>query len=329
MTEPVRWGVLGCAAIALRKVLPAMQAADNCEIVAIASRDAARAEQAAADLGIPRHHGSYQALLDDPQIEAVYIPLPNTLHAEWTLRAADAGKHVLCEKPLAMSAADAETMVAACERAGVALMEAFMYRLHPLWVRTRELVAEGRIGELQAIQAFFSYHNVDPDNIRNIAALGGGALMDIGCYPVNVARMMFEGEPTNVQAAVHRDPRFGTDILTTAVLDFAGRHASFTCATQLEADQRVHLIGSEGRLLVEIPFNIPPDRPTRIFHTAGGTPVEPGLNIIEVPVADQYRIQGELFSAAIRAGEPVPTLPSDAVSNMAVLDRIFAAAAVS
>lgn len=202
-----------------------------------------------------------------------------------------------------------------------------MYRLHPMWVRVRDLVAQGRIGELTAIQTFFAYHNVDPENIRNIAELGGGAVMDIGCYPINVARMMFDAEPTQVSAAVRRDREFGTDVLTSVMLDFAGRHATFTCGTQLEPDQRVHLHGTEGRLLVEIPFNIPPDVPTRIIHTAGGTPpVDPGVEVIEIPAADQYRVQGEQFSAAIRDGAPVPTPPEDAVANMTVIERVFTAA---
>jgi predicted dehydrogenase len=328
MTERVRWGILGVAAIAVNKVIPAMQRSELCEAAAIASRDAPRAAAAAADLGIARHYGSYEELLDDPDIEAVYIPLPNHLHARWTLRAAAAGKHVLCEKPLAMSSAEAQEMVDGCQTAGVALMEAFMYRLHPLWVTVRELVRGGAIGELEAIQAFFSYRNLDPVNIRNVTEYGGGALMDIGCYPVNVARMMFDAEPIAVAGAVRRDPRFGTDALTSAVLDFGGRHATFTCSTQLEDDQRVHLMGTAGRLLVEIPFNIPPDRPTRVIRAAGGNPpVEPGIEIIEIPPADQYAEQCDAFSAAIRSGRPVPTLPSDAVANMVVIERILASAA--
>ena len=327
MTERVRWGVLGCAAIAVNKVIPAMQRSELCDVTAIASRDAPTAATAAAELGIPRHYGGYQELLDDPDIEAVYIPLPNHLHAPWTLRAAAAGKHVLCEKPLAMSSAEAQEMVDGCRTAGVALMEAFMYRLHPLWVRVRELVRDGAVGELEAIQAFFSYRNLDPLNIRNVSEFGGGALMDIGCYPVNVARMMFDAEPISVAGVVRRDPQFGTDALTSAVLDFGGRHATFTCSTQLEDDQRVHLMGTEGRLLVEIPFNIPPDRPTRIIRAAGGSPpVEPGIEIIEVPPADQYAAQCDAFSAAVRSGEPVPTPPSDAVANMVVIERILASA---
>lgn len=327
MTDPVRWGVLGVAGIAVHKVIPGMLKAEDCEILGLASRDADRAAGAAARLGIERSYGSYEALLDDPDIEAVYIPLPNNLHAEWTLRAAETGKHILCEKPIAMNADEAATMVAGAEKAGVLLMEAFMYRLHPSWARVRDLVANGAIGELQAVHGFFAYRNVDPANIRNIADLGGGGLMDIGCYPVNVARMMFGEEPTGVHAALHRDPVFGTDVLTSAVLDFGGRHAVLSCSTQHEPYQHVQLLGTDGRLSVEIPFNIPPDLPTRILHISGGNPpVAPGVDVIEIPAADQYQIQGELFSAAVRAGGPVPTPPDDAVANMTVLDRIVRAA---
>lgn len=323
----VRWGVLGCAAIAVKKVIPAMQRSQRCDVVAIASRDADRAASAAEWLGVPRSYGSYDALLADPVIEAVYIPLPNHLHHDWTLRAAAAGKHVLCEKPLAVTAADAAAIVDGCRSAGVTLMEAFMYRVHPMWQRVHALVGDGAIGELWGVQSWFSYRNLDPENIRNIAAFGGGALLDIGCYPVNVARWMFAAEPSAVSAAVRYDSKFGTDVLTSAVLDFDGRQATFTCSTQVEDDQRVHLIGTEGRLLVEIPFNIPPDRPTRILRATGGDPpVAPDIEVIEIPTADPYAVQGDAFSAAIRDGVPVPTPPEDAIANLAVIERIFAAA---
>jgi predicted dehydrogenase len=324
MNDPVRWGVLGCANIALTKVLPAMQRAQACDVVAIASRDGDRARRAADALGISRHYGSYEELLGDPEIEAVYIPLPNHLHAQWTLAAAAAGKHVLCEKPLAMSVAEAERMIESCEKAGVLLMEAFMYRLHPLWEKTRELIAGGVIGKLRAIQTFFSYRNLDPANIRNVAAYGGGALMDIGCYAIDVARMMFAGEPASVSGLVHRDATFGTDVLTSAMLDFDGRHATFTCSTHTVDEQRVHLVGTEGRLLVEIPFNIPPDRPTRILRFWGGDPpVAPNQEVFEVPAADQYGVQGDAFSQAVRRGGPVPTPPGNGIGNLAVIEQIL------
>lgn len=324
MTQPVRWGVLGCADIAIKRVIPAMQHSELSRVIAIASRSTDRARDTASRLGIPVAYGSYDELLSDPDIEAVYNPLPNHLHAEWTLRAAAAGKHVLCEKPLAMNAVEAQQMVDGCGKAGVQLMEAFMYRLHPLWIRARELVAGGRIGELRAIETVFSFVNLDPKDIRNIPEYGGGALMDIGCYAVNVARLMFGSEPVAVTASIHRDPNFGTDVLTSAILDFGGRHAAFTCSTQLDADQKVLLMGTTGRLVIEIPFNIPSDRPTRLLlYTA-----TPGVEAIEIPIADVYTVQADAFSAAIRNNTVVPTPPYDAVANMRVIDQIFAAGSV-
>ena len=325
--DPVRWGVLGCADIAVRKVIPAMKRSTMSRVEAIASRSPGKAAATAETLGIPKAHGSYAALLEDSEIEAVYIPLPNHLHAEWTLAAATAGKHVLCEKPLATTAADARRMIEGCNEAGVKLMEAFMYRLHPLWIEVRRLLDEGLIGDLLAIQSFFSYRNVDPDDIRNIPSYGGGALFDVGCYPVNVARMLFASEPTTVKASIRRDAAFGTDVVTSAILDFDGRHATFTCSTQLEDDQRIDLVGTAGRLLVEIPYNIPPDRPTRILLFSGGDPpVSPGIRVFEVGAADPYAVQADAFSRAIRNNAPVPTGPEDAVANLKVIEEIFASA---
>jgi predicted dehydrogenase len=306
-------------------VIPAMQASELSRVEAIASRSLSRAQSTADMLGIERAHGSYEDLLADPEIEAVYIPLPNHLHAEWAIAAAAAGKHVLCEKPLALTSQSAREMIEAADNAGVKLMEAFMYRLHPQWVQVRGMLREGLIGDLLSIQSFFSYRNLDPDDIRNIADFGGGALFDIGCYQVNAARLLFDSEPSAVKAMVRRDDRFGTDVVTSVLLDFDGRHATFTCSTQLEDDQRVHIQGTTGRLLVEIPFNIPPDRPTRIFAFAGGEPpVSPGMEIHEVAPADQYGVQADAFSRAIRDDGPVPTDPRDAVANLEVIERIFA-----
>ncbi|HEX9863828.1 MAG TPA: Gfo/Idh/MocA family oxidoreductase [Acidimicrobiia bacterium] len=330
MTDPVRWGVLGTADIAMSKVIPAMQGSELSRVEAIASRDGERARVTADRLGIPKSYGSYEALLGDPEIEAVYIPLPNHLHAPWAIAAAEAGKHVLCEKPMAVTSDTAREMIEVADRAGVKLMEAFMYRLHPLWLEVRRLVDDGAIGDLLAIQSFFSYRNVDPDDIRNIVAFGGGSLYDVGCYSVNVARLLFGSEPSTVKSVIRRDDAFGTDVLTSAILDFGGRHASFTCSTQLEDDQRVHLQGTTGRLLVEIPFNIPPDRPTRIFAYSGGEPpVSPGVEIHEVPTADQYGVQADVFSRAIRDDTAVPYPPQDAVANLEVMERIFADGALS
>ncbi len=323
----LRWGILSTANIATEKVIPGMQNADRCEVVAIGSRDLGHARQVADRLGIERAHGSYEALLADPGVDAVYIPLPNHLHAEWTIAAARTGKHVLCEKPLAMTVADAERMVEVCILEGVRLMEAFMYRLHPSWVAACELVASGRIGRLTAVDSWFSYFNDDPSNIRNIRAAGGGALYDIGCYSVNLSRMLFGGEPTGVAAAVTRDPASGVDVLTSAILEFAGGVATFTCATQMEDDQRVDIYGSDGRISIGIPFNIPPDRPTHVYVTAGGNPpVAPGTETMTFETADPYTVEAERFAAAVLDGTPTPVPPEDAVANLRVIERIFTAA---
>ncbi len=326
LTE-LRWGVLSTADIGRQKVIPAIQKARRSKVVAIGSRDQGRAVQVAAELGIPTAHGSYEALLADEQIDAVYIPLPNHLHLEWAVKAAQAGKHVLCEKPLALTAADAEHMVAACASAGVTLMEAFMYRLHPSWVAVRELVNSGRIGRLMAIQSWFSYYNDDPANIRNIRAAGGGALYDVGCYNINLSRLLFGGEPSRIQASVVRDPASGVDILTSAILDFDGGQATFTCSTRTESDQRVHIYGTRGRISVGIPFNIPPDRPAEIFLTAGGDPpVAPHTELITFPTADPYTVQAEAFAAMVLDGAPAPFPAHDAAANLRVLEAVFAAA---
>ncbi len=323
----VRWGILSTADIGMSKVTPAIQKADNCEVVAIASRSKERAQSAAAQLGIGRAYDSYEELLAADDVDAIYNPLPNNLHAPWTISAARAGKHILCEKPLAISAAQAEEMADTCHAAGVKLAEAFMYRHHPTWVEAVRLVREGAVGELHAVQSWFSYYNDDPSDIRNRVENAGGALMDIGCYNINSARLLFDAEPTGVKAYVRRDPAMGIDTLTSAVLEFpGGGQATFTCAIRAEDDQRVHIIGSAGRIDMEIPFNVPPDRDTRIFLTKGGDPpVAPNTESITFPAADQYTIQAELFARSIIDNTPVPVLPSDAVANMRVIEQILAA----
>ena len=323
----VRWGVLSTASIALGKVIPGMRRAERCELLAIASRDAERSRLAAAAHGIPRAYGSYEALLADPDVDAVYIPLPNHLHAMWAMAAARAGKHVLCEKPLAMTAAEARSIVDACSDAGVLLMEAFMYRQHPSWVAARDIVDSGRIGQLRAVNSWFSYFNDDPANIRNIREAGGGALYDIGCYSVNLSRMLFGGEPTRVSAALERDAVSGVDTLTSGILEFATGVATFTCSTRVEPDQRVDIYGTEGRISIDIPFNIPPDRATHLSVIAGGDPpVAPALERLEFAAADPYAVEIDAFSAAVQEGRPVPVDPRDAVENLSVIERLFAAA---
>ncbi|MPZ70998.1 MAG: gfo/Idh/MocA family oxidoreductase [Actinobacteria bacterium] len=322
----LRWGILSTAAIGRSSVIPGTQAADRCEVVAVGSRDADAATAFASELGLPRSHGSYEALLADPEVDAVYIPLPNHLHAEWTIAAARAGKHVLCEKPIAMTAAEARSMVEVCDAEGVLLMEAFMYRLHPIWEATRELVASGRIGTLRSVQSWFSYFNDDPANIRNIREAGGGALFDIGCYCVNVSRMLFGSEPQEILASVEIDPATNVDVLTSAILEFEGGTAAFTCSTRTESDQRVHIYGTEGRITIPIPFNIASDPSPELRLIAGGDPpAAPNEEVFTFDPISPYQIQAERFAAAILDGASLPTPTEDAIANMAVIDQIFAA----
>jgi predicted dehydrogenase len=324
--DKVRWGVLGVARIATNKVIPAMQKGAHTRVVAIASRDAARAHQAAATLGIRKAYGSYEELLADSNIEAVYIPLPNHLHVPWTIRAAEAGKHVLCEKPIALTAREAAQLIDVRQRTGVLIEEAFMVRTHPQWLRAREIVRSGRIGRLRAIAGTFSYFNDDPSNVRNVPAYGGGALLDIGCYLVNTARMMFEEEPRRACALVERDPAFGVDRLTSLMLDFPGGQAVGTCGTQMAPGQGVALTGTLGRIDIAIPFNAPPDRPSRIYVDGRGADGAPSRDAIDIEVCDQYTIQGDLFSEAIRRRTPAPYPLEDSIANMRVIDALFRSA---
>ena len=318
----VRWGILSTANIGMAKVTPAIGRGRSCEVIAIASRHPDRGREAAEQLRIPNWYGTYEELLASDEIDAVYIPLPNDMHAEWTIKAAAAGKHVLCEKPLAMSAAQGQEMADACREYGVKLAEAFMYRHHPTWVEARRLIVEGAIGELQAVQSWFSYFNDDAGNIRNRLENGGGAIMDIGCYNINASRFLFGAEPTHVEAAVRRDPVMGIDTLSSAVLEFpGGGQATFTCSTRAESSQRVYVAGTEGNIEIEIPFNIPPDRETRVFVTRGGNPTETR----RFEPADQYTIQAELFARAILDDTDVPVPIDDAVANMAVIESVLAA----
>jgi predicted dehydrogenase len=320
----LRWGILSTADIGRRKVVPAMQRAARTRVVAIGSRGSERAAEYAMELSIPTVHGSYEELLADPDVDAVYIPLPNHMHAEWTIAAARAGKHVLCEKPLAMNAADAARMVAVCEQAGVFMAEAFMYRLHPSWLAVRDLVRSGRIGRLTAVQSWFSYYNDDPQNIRNVREFGGGALYDIGCYCVSLSRLLFDSEPRRIQGSLIRDPDTGVDVLTSGILEFDSGQATFTCGTRLETDQRVHIYGTTGRISVGIPFNIPPDRQTQIYVTSGGNPpVAPATETISFPASDPYTVQAEQFAAAVIDRTPLPFPAYDSVANMRVIDLLF------
>ncbi len=326
MTRKLSWGVLSVAKIGVEQVIPAMQRGEVARIDAIASRDLSRAKAVAAKLGIPQAYGSYEALLADPMIEAIYNPLPNELHVEWTIRALKAGKHVLCEKPIALDAKEAQALVAARDSAGKLVAEAFMVRYHPQWRRAREIARSGALGEVRAIQTFFSYRLTDPANIRNKPP-GGGGLYDIGCYAINTARYIFAAEPIRVVAALDVDPAFGTDRLASALIEFpGGRHLTFSCATQLSALQRVTLVGEKGRLEVAIPFNAPKDRPTRITIDSGVDLVGGGARVEEFPICDQYTLQGDAFSRAALGDGALESPIEDAIANMRVIDAAFRSA---
>ena len=322
----LRWGVLGVAGIAMKKVIPAMQKGDLTTVTAIASRDLARAQAAAPPLGIQKAYGSYEELLADPEIDAVYNPLPNHLHVPWTIRAAEAGKHVLCEKPIALSSEEARTLLDVRDRTGVKIQEAFMVRTHPQWLAARKLVAERRIGDLRAMVGVFSYFNEDPSNIRNVRAFGGGALMDIGCYLINTSRFITGREPERVVGAVERDPKFGTDRVTSMLLDFGGMQLAGTCSTQMVPWQRIHIFGTRGQIDIKIPFNAPPDRACEIVVDSGTDLYGGGHELLTLPVCDQYTIQGDLFSKAVLDGTEVPEPLEDSIRNMECIEAVFRSA---
>ncbi len=322
MSRKIRFGVLSVAKIGAVKVIPAMMKCADCEVAAIASRDLPRAKEAAEKLGIPTAYGSYEELLADRSIDAIYNPLPNQLHVPWSIRAAEAGKHVLCEKPLGMNPADVEKLIEVRDRTGVKMAEAFMIHVHPQWLRTREIIQSGEIGELRSMHCVYSYFNRDGNNIRNKPECGGGAAMDIGCYPIHASRWIFGTEPRRVSARVERDAEFGTDHTTSGLLDFPNGQALFTVSTQTNPYQRVQFFGAKGNIEIEIPFNAPPDRETRIFVRIG---TEERTETF--PICDQYTLQGDAFARAILNDSEVPVPLENALGNSKVIAAIFASAA--
>jgi predicted dehydrogenase len=325
MARKIRWGVLSTAEIGRVKVIPAMQRGRLTEVAAIASRDLARAQGVASQLGIPRAYGSYQELLADPALEAIYIAVPNHLHVEWSVKAIEAGKHVLCEKPLSTSVAEIRKVVAARDRAGVKVGEAFMVHTHPQWIKARALAHTPEFGRLRAIHGFFSYNFTDPTNIRNIPEFGGGGLRDVGGYPIHTARLVTGQEPTRVVATMEADPVMKIDRLDTVLLEFPDVQAAFTCSTQLVPYQRMQLFGTGQRVEIEIPFNAPIDRPCRIFVDSNDLSGVPPT-VIELPPCDQYTIQADAFSEAILSGGEVPVTLENAIANQAVVEAIFRSA---
>ena len=324
--KPVRWGILSTANIGVAKVIPGMLKSKLLEVAAIASRSLPTAQAAADKLGVRTAYGSYEALLADASIEAIYNPLPNHLHVPMTLAAVRAGKHVLCEKPIAIKTAELDVLRPYATQ--VHIREAFMVRHHPQWIDVREQVRGGAIGDLRFMHVPFSYFNTDPNNIRNMADIGGGALYDIGCYAVAAGRWFFEAEPERVIATMDRDPVFKTDRGTSGLLDFGGgRQLAFTVATQTAAYQRIQLVGSKGRIEIEIPFNAPPDTACRYFIDDASGLDGRGIRTFTLPVADQYQLQAEAFSRAVRNQRPDAKGLDDAAANMRVIGALFASEA--
>ena len=320
--KKLNWGILSTAKIGIEKVIPAMQQGKLNEIVAIASRTHESAREAAKNLKIPKAYGSYQELLDDTSIEAVYIPLPNHMHVPWTIKSLAANKHVLCEKPIALTATEAKELLKETEKfPHLKVMEAFMYRHHPQWLRALELINGGGIGMVKTVHSFFSYYNDDPENIRNMVDIGGGGLMDIGCYCISLARLIFDEEPQRVFGKIEYDPGFETDRICSGILDFVQGTSTFTCSTQLVPYQRVNVFGTKGRIEIEIPFNAPPDKPCKMLFQNNEI-----IEEIEIKICDQYTIQGDLFSLAVLNNEKVPTPIEDAVANMKVLEAVIQSA---
>ncbi len=317
--QKVRWGVLSTAKIAREKVIPAMQASAFCDIAAIASRNIDEARAVANKLNIAKAYGSYEDLLNDREIDAVYIPLPNQLHVPWAIKAIDANKHVLCEKPIALSGDQAKQLLAvARQKPHLKVMEAFMYRFHPQWVYAKKMVTEGAIGELKTIQSIFSYYNDDPGNIRNQKEAGGGGLMDIGCYSISLSRFLYGKEPNRVFGKVEFDPAFGVDQIASGILDFTTGTSTFTCSTQLTPYQRVNILGTTAGIEIEIPFNAPVDVATRAWvHTKSG------ISEVRFDISNQYTLQGDLFSKAVLTNTDLPAPLEDAIGNMKVIDAIF------
>ena len=317
--KKLRWGILSTAKIGLKKVIPAMQKSKFCEITAIASRNLERANEESLKLRIPKAYGSYDKLFEDSEIDAIYIPLPNHLHVKWSIKSLEAGKHVLCEKPMGLSTIEIEKLIKSSQKyPKLKIMEGFMYRHHPQWEMTKKLVDEGKIGELKNIHSFFSYYNTDPKDIRNISEIGGGGMMDIGCYCISLARFIYGKEPIKVFGKSENDPKFNIDRICSGIMEFTNGISTFTCSTQLVPYQKVNLFGTKGRIEIEIPFNAPHDKECKIIHQYGDK-----LDDISFELCDQYTLQGDLFSMAVLNNTKVPTPISDSLANMNVLEKIL------
>lgn len=324
------WGVLGTALIAREHMIPALQHADGCELIAIASRSQSGAEAVAREFEIPRAYGSYDAMLADPEIECVYLPLPNHLHAEWIMRVADAGKHVLCEKPLTLTAGAAERVAAHCAERGVVVMEAFMYRFHPAWEMVRSLLSAGRIGRLIDVAVWFSFRSTRPTDYRHDPTAGGGALYDVGCYAVDVIRTLLGDDPGKVHAVARMDPVVDVDMTFSAILDYGDATGTFTCSMEQEPQHSVMLHGTAGWISIADPFNCPADYSTTLCVGTGGDhhPHATSVERITVPAANQYGLQATALANAVRSGSPSPLPLTDSIANARLIERLFDAAGI-
>jgi len=321
-SKKIRWGILSTAEIGMRKVTPGIQRSPRSEVAAIASRSLDKAQAAARELGIAKAYGSYEELLADPDIDVIYNPLPNDQHVPLTLAAVKAGKHVLCEKPIALSASDAGRL----QEIGTQrlVLEAFMVRFHPQWLRTREIVQSGEIGELKVVSGTFSYYNVDPANIRNHSDKGGGGTLDIGCYPIVGARFLFGSEPLRLVSLIDRDPTFGTDRIASALVDFGeGRRLDFTVSTQCVPYQSIQAIGTKGRVEIIIPFNAPQGEATTIVIDDGASLDRSLARRETLPPSDQYAEQAEAMAMAVLGEKTLPYGVEDGIQNMRILDAMF------
>ncbi|MEX0882226.1 MAG: Gfo/Idh/MocA family oxidoreductase [Cyclobacteriaceae bacterium] len=323
MIKKLKWGILSTAKIAREKVIPAMQNNELFEVYGIASRSNERAEAFAKELGIPKTFGSYEEMINDPEIDVIYNPLPNDLHVPYTLECIEAGKHVLCEKPMTLNAEEIEPLIKARNKHNVKVGEAFMVASSRQWVKARELVQKGYLGKIKAVNGFFSYYNVNKDNIRNIPENGGGAIWDIGCYPVFTSRFVLGKEPGRVVAMLEYDPNFRTDKLGSVLLDFHGIQMTFTVSTQLVPYQRMLFFGEEKILEVRIPFNAPLDKSNEIYIHDGNF-LDPRPEKISLPVSNQYTEQAIDFSNAILNNTDVPVSLENARENAKILQAIFA-----
>ncbi len=325
MPDKVRLGILSTADIGRGRVIPALRHCRNLEVTTVASRSLEKAQAFAREMGIPNAYGSYDQLLADANIDAIYNPLPNSMHAEWSIKCAEAGKPCLCEKPLASDAAEAQTMVDAFASRNVLFAEAFMYRFHPQTQRVKQMVESGAVGELREMNASFSFVIGNEGDIRLSKPLAGGSLMDIGCYCVNVIRLMTGEEPDDAKAIARVGQRSQVDEYLSGVLSFpSGTLGHFDCSFRLQLTHSYELRGTRGRILVEQGFVVPPDRETFIHYWHSDEYEE-----IKIPPANSYTLMAEDFADALLNQRPPNFPPQDAVRNMEALDRLYASAGMS